>query len=59
MTFAYSLEWLPDALIPVWEDGLAEIAADLVKAAPIIPLRAPAFCQFADMTHFEELLVLA
>ncbi len=59
MTFAYSLEWLPDALIPVWEDGLAEIAADLVKAAPLIPLRAPAFCQFADMTHFEELLVLA
>ncbi len=59
MTFAYALDWLPDALVPVWEEGLAQIEADLVAAAPVLPLSPPAFCQFADMTRFDELKVLA
>lgn len=58
MTFAYPLDWLPDALVPEWEQGLAAIEAELVAAAPVLPLQAPAFCAFADMTWFEELLVL-
>lgn len=58
MTFAYPLDWLPDDLVPMWQQGLAEIEADLMSAAPLLPLRAPAFCQFADMTHFEELVAL-
>lgn len=58
MTFAYPLDWLPDALMPAWRDGFAEIEADLVVAAPLIPLHAAAFCRFSDMTRFEELVVL-
>lgn len=58
MTFAYPLDWIPDAVLPLWETEFNSIVVDLVKAAPIIPLITPAFCQFADMTYFEELLVL-
>ncbi len=58
MTFAYSLDWLPDEQVAIWEEGLARIEAELVAAAPVLPLRPPAFCAFADMTWFEELVVL-
>lgn len=58
LTFAYPLRWLPDDLVPVWRAALAEIEAELVAAAPVLPLRAPAFCTFADMTWFEELVAL-
>ncbi len=58
MTFAYPVEWLPEDLVPDLEVAYASILADLRAAAPIIPLRPPAFCRFADMTHFEELVVL-
>jgi hypothetical protein len=59
MTFAYTLQWLPDDLLPVWETALQRIEDDLIKAAPVIPLVPPAFCSFADMDAFPELLVLA
>ena len=36
-----------------------EIEADIVRRAPVLELRAPAFCSFADMNWFEELLVLS
>ncbi|WP_300032481.1 DUF1868 domain-containing protein [uncultured Roseobacter sp.] len=58
MTFAYIRDWLPDDLLPVWEKELQTIQDDLVRAAPVIPLRPPAFCSFADMNAFPELLVL-
>lgn len=58
MTFAYPLDWLPEDLVPEWRTAYAEIQADLMAEAPVLPLRAPAFCEFADMTHFEELIVL-
>lgn len=58
MTFAYPLEWLPDDLLPAWRVAFSEIESDLVAAAPVLPLHAPAFCLFNDMTHFEELIVL-
>lgn len=59
MTFAYMLDWLPDAVLPDWKQGLADIQAELQAAAPILPLRPPAFCTFNDMTWFEELRPLA
>lgn len=59
MTFAYMTAWLPDSALPAWNSALPEICADLVRSAPVIPLRPPAFCTFADMTHFEEVSVLA
>lgn len=58
MSFAYPLAWLPDDLLPRWQQEFDAILADLVQAAPVIPLTRPAFCRFADMTRFEELLVL-
>lgn len=58
MTFAYPVAWLPDAAQTLWTSELSSILANLVEAAPVIPLRAPAFCQFADMNQFDELLVL-
>lgn len=58
MTFAYPTGWIPDDLVPVWTQELNTILEDLSQAAPVIPLRAPAFCQFADMEDFEELRVL-
>lgn len=58
LTFGYAVSWLPDDLVPEWREALAQIEADLVAAAPVIPLRAPAFCTFADMTWFEEVLGL-
>lgn len=59
MTFGYPLRWLSADELPEWNAGLASIFAELTDAAPVIPLCRPAFCQFADMTHFEEQLVLA
>lgn len=58
MTFAYATGWIPDDLVPVWTQELNIILNDLAQAAPVIPLRAPAFCQFADMEDFEERRVL-
>lgn len=58
MTFAYPIDWLPDSVLPVWDAELSAILADLAGAAPAIPLTPPAFCRFADMTRFEEILVL-
>jgi hypothetical protein len=59
MTFCYPIAWLSDAALPVWQAELPAILADLQAAAPIIPLRPAAFCQFNDMTWFEELRVLS
>ncbi len=58
MTFAYMTAWLSDADVATWERALPEICEDLARAAPVIPLRSPAFCTFNDMTQFEELVVL-
>ena len=58
MTFAYPIDWLPDAVLPIWETEFRSILADLSASAPVIPLTPPAFCEFADMTHFEKLVVL-
>lgn len=57
MTFAYPLDWLPDDLLPQWQDAFDTFLEDLAKAAPVIPLTRPAFCRFSDMTRFEELLI--
>ncbi len=56
MTFAYPVAWLSDAEVAAWETGLARIAGAL--DGMILPLKRPAFCRFADMTWFEELVEL-
>ncbi len=58
MTFAYPLKWLPGSALSRWQSEFESILAELVDAAPVIPLRRPAFCQFADMNQFDELLTL-
>ncbi|KPF45447.1 DUF1868 domain-containing protein [Rhizobium sp. AAP43] len=58
ITFAYLIERLDDATMATWVPVLEQLAAEIRAAAPVIELRAPAFCAFDDMNHFEELLVL-
>jgi hypothetical protein len=59
ITFAYLIRGLPDAAVPQWQPFLDESLEFLQRAAPVIELKEPAFCRFRDMTHFEELLILA
>jgi len=37
---------------------LDEVTEDIRARAPVLELRAPAFCAFEDMNFFDELLVL-
>lgn len=57
ITFAYMIERFDDETLAAWLPFLEEVAADIRRRAPVIELRAPAFCAFDDMNHFEELLV--
>jgi len=57
ITFAYMIERFDDATLAVWVPFLDEMSREIARRAPIIELRAPAFCAFDDMNHFEELMV--
>jgi hypothetical protein len=57
ITFAYVIERFEDAALPAWQAMLDEVVADINRRAPLLDLRAPAFCSFGDMNHFAELLV--
>lgn len=57
ITLSYFIQGLSDGALPIWQTALSEGLADIAAKAPIIELRPPAFCAFADMNHFEELLV--
>ena len=59
ITMAYMIDWLDDAAIPVWTAMLNDVAAEIRAEAPVLELRAPAFCSFADMNWFEERIVFA
>lgn len=59
MTFGYPVAWLDDDMLEPWTSKMQAILDDLIRAAPLIPLAPPAFCTFADMTHFERRVVLA
>ena len=59
ITFAYVIRGLPDAHAGAWQSFLDESLTFLQRETPVIELREPAFCRFRDMTHFEELLILA
>lgn len=57
ITFAYMIERFDDQTLSAWAPVLEEIAGDLRRKAPTLQLKAPAFCAFDDMNHFEELMV--
>ena len=59
ITFAYPIRWLADERIPAWAEMLSAMTETIKAQAPVLELRAPAFCAFNDMNHFEELKVLA
>lgn len=59
ITFAYVRQRFDDAALPAWQQMLDEALAMIRTEAPILELRAPAFCSFIDMNWFEELLPLA
>jgi len=57
ITFAYPIRWIADQRLGVWADMLDEITDTIKQQVPVLELRAPAFCVFDDMNHFQELLV--
>ncbi len=59
ITMAYMIDWIDDDAIPAWTAMLNDVAAEIRVAAPVLELRAPAFCSFADMNWFEERIVFA
>lgn len=59
ITFTYVIERFDDAALPAWQAMLDGVLRDIAARAPVLDLRAPAFCSFADMNHFEELQVFA
>ena len=59
ITMAYLIDWFDADAMPAWEVMLNEVAEDIRRRAPVLELRAPAFCRFEDMNWFEELRVFA
>lgn len=57
ITMAYVIDWIDDAALPGWKAMLDEVEADILRRAPVLELRAPAFCTFDNMNWFEELRV--
>jgi hypothetical protein len=57
ITLAYVTRWFDPECLPRWQAMLDEELEKLRAAAPIIDMRAPAFCEFRDMNHFRELVV--
>jgi hypothetical protein len=57
ITLSYFISGLSDAALPIWQAALSEGLAEIARKAPVLELQPPAFCAFADMNHFEELLV--
>ena len=58
ITFAYQLRRLADERAAAWQALFDDCLSFLDREAPVIELKAPAFCNFKGMKHFEELLVL-
>jgi hypothetical protein len=58
ITFAYQIQRLADERAAEWQAMFDDCLSLFAREAPVIELKAPAFCSFKDMKHFEELLVL-
>lgn len=58
ITFAYQIRRLADQRAAAWQELFDDCLSFLKREAQVIELKAPAFCSFKDMKHFEELLVL-
>lgn len=58
ITFAYPVRWLEPAELVEWRKLLDQLLVSIRLEAPVLELRAPAFCRFEDMNRFEELVVL-
>lgn len=57
ITFSYVIDRFDDAALPAWQQLLDDVVRDIAERAPVLDLKAPAFCAFEDMNHFEELRV--
>ncbi|MBZ9695329.1 DUF1868 domain-containing protein [Mesorhizobium sp. CO1-1-9] len=58
ITFAYQIQRFDDDRAAAWQALFDGCLALFARQAPVIEIKAPAFCAFRDMKHFEELLVL-
>lgn len=57
ITFAYLMRWFEPSSLPRIQRLLDESLEELRSVVPVLELRPPAFCEFNDMKHFEELIV--
>ncbi|MER8752205.1 hypothetical protein NKH57_23555 [Mesorhizobium sp. M1050] len=57
ITFAYQIQRLADDRAAAWQDLFDDSLKLFEQQAPVIETKAPAFCSFRDMVHFEDLLV--
>ncbi|EPR19045.1 hypothetical protein L905_02170 [Agrobacterium sp. TS43] len=57
ITLSYIIRWFEPECLPRWQAMLDEELEKLRAAAPVIEMRPPAFCEFKDMNHFNELVV--
>lgn len=57
-TLAYVHSWLPQAALPVYSEAMARLTRDFLDRVPRMELGRPAFCRFADMNAFPQVLPL-
>ena len=53
-----AIQRLADDRVAQWQALFDDSLALFARQAPVIEIKAPAFCAFRDMKHFDELLVL-
>jgi len=58
ITFTYPVRWLDEDALPSWQELLEGVVAETRHRAPVLDLQPPAFCRFADMNWFGELVQL-
>jgi hypothetical protein len=57
-TLAYCRSWLPASALPEYESAMQHLSAEFLQRIPVMDLARPAFCRFADMNAFPQLVAL-
>lgn len=58
VTLAYLIDWLPDDMVALYRQALADLTEEFRARIPVVELGPPAFCTFADMNGFPPVMTL-